>query len=201
LTVTDATNEFPPDLFALPSNDLTEEPETSEVHRQGEPTQLVDLGLRVQRLEDLLETRGKQTGSGVLNVFDLPVEDTSEPTPRLVWTVPGPLTCQSSKGRNLEFKNFQLHIWNDARIRVNGPFYNTSRHSNWDVTVSISVWYRSGHSTRPIVSTQLWFGEIRNGHIRNIDSKFYSDKLASLYSSYRAGELYVRFGLYGERTN
>jgi len=199
--MTESTGEFLHGLIPIPEGNLVDEPETSELHINGEKLDLLDISLRLQKLEGLLDFGRKQTGSGYLTVESLPLEDASAATPRLIWSIPGPLTCQTSKGRNLEFKNIKLHLWQDARTQLLAEFSNSSRHSNWEATVTIEVWYKSGHPTRPEVSFQLWFGELRNGHVRQIDSKFYSDKLASLYSRYTTGELYLRFFLFAERTN
>lgn len=193
--------EFLHSLVPIPEGDLIDEPETSELHIKGEKADLLDVSLRLQKLEGMLDLDRKQTGSGFLSVDSLPLEDTSAETPRLIWSIPGPLTCQTSRGRNLAFTKIKLHLWRDARTQLVAEFSNSSSHSNWEATVTIEVWFKSGHPTRPEVSTQLWFGELRNGHVRHIDTKFYSDKLASLYSRYMAGELYLRFCLFAERTS
>lgn len=199
--MSDSKESFPNDLTPLPASELIDEPETIDTHRQPAPADLLDLLLRVERMEEQFGALGRQTGSGSLSVFEPPVEDTSEATPQLIWRIPGPLTCQTSKGKNLLFYNFELHVWKDARIRLNGPFRNVSGISNWDVTVNLAVWFKSGHATRPVASASFWFGEIRRGHEIYIDKKVYSDSLASIYPAYLAGELYLRFGINAVRTN
>jgi hypothetical protein len=160
----------------------------------------VDLLLRLEQFEARLSPF-VETGYGTLAVTQIPYEVTTDPTPRLVWEVPGTLTCQTSSGRNLTVDGFQLTLWSDARFTFKGTMRNVFRHSDWRFRIGVNVWFKSNHLTRPLASAGLGGGWIRNGTAVPILNNQCADSLAALYGKYRQGELFLRFTLSAELTN
>lgn len=170
-------------------------------HIGSQAVSLGDLNQRLMQLEEQVLSMRPQYGSGKLEIRDLPIEDTTAPTPRLVWTTDSILTCQTSKGRNLQLRGFELHVWQDARITFGGRMFNVSRHSDWDISFRVEAWFSSGHRTRPEAEAHLGSVHLNHGHSTSYVFREYSDSLARLYSSYRLGELFLRFHISGSRTN
>lgn len=136
------------------------------VHSTNVPPKVdpVDLLLRLERLA-ARRSPFVETGYGTLAVTQIPYEVTTDPTPRLVWEVPGTLTCQTWCGRNLYVDGFQLILWSDARFTFKGTMRNASRYLDWRFSIGVNVWFKSNHLTRPLASAGLGGGWIRDGQL------------------------------------
>jgi hypothetical protein len=198
-TIMSTNDELPhPERIDLPASELTDDPSEQD---EAMWIAMVSSLESIDRPDELFERRHRQYGSGSLKVVTLPVEDTTAPTPKLVWTTTERLTCQTPLGRNLQLRGFELHLWRDARITFQGPMYNVSRHSDWHISFRVEVWYKSGHHTRPEATAHLGSLSLDHGRATRHTYRQYSDSLANLYNAYQAGELYLKFRIAGSRTN